>query len=131
MRLVIERLPAVELEIHHPIVVPDDPEMWMRELLGGTVVATDDMTTDLGWPFVLAHGVVTSGGGVIVEHRVGAFYRFFHFVAAVVARGATGDELSGHLRALTAAACSARPDFCGDEVIALVELWREPRTVMH
>jgi hypothetical protein len=135
MKLHVDRSRAghgdLEIEIHHPIVMPDDPVSWMTDILGGAVVATDEMSTDLGWPFVFAHGAVASPDGAIVEHRVGGFYRFFHFVAAVIARAATADELSRQLPELIAVARSACPDFRDDKVVALAELWGESLIVFH
>ena len=131
MKLVVDgdvRDPDLDLdiEVHHPILTPDDPDAWMLELLGGTFVAAEERSTELGWPFVLGHGVALGPDGTAREHRVGAFYKFFHFTAALVARARDAGALSQQLPQMVALASSARPDFRDERIVVLSALWGDP-----
>lgn len=105
MKLAIE---APSLAIYHPIVVPDDPQTWMRECIAGDIVASRDDETDLGWPVVLVDAVRPDGISVRC-----AFYRFLHLIAGVVVAETVGD----------AVLLRARIDLRGDAPVIVSDLW--------
>jgi hypothetical protein len=129
--LVAEAVAELELELHHPVITPHDPQGWMLDLLGGALVAADEMTTTLGWPFILAHGVLLDADGTVREHRLGGFYRFFHFTAAFVARAADPEALAERRASLVEIARSARPDFRDEHAVALSDLWSDSLPLLN
>jgi hypothetical protein len=118
----------LQLEISPPVLVSDDPQDWMLRILAGgaagdvRVVDQRPIVTEVGWPGVLVRA--TSAPGQTERYCVGGFYRFLHYVAAVVVRSATNDAIARREEDLLAMFLSARPDWNDAEPVALSELWR-------
>jgi hypothetical protein len=94
---------------------PEDPASWLRAQLGDGVeiVASEDATTDLGWPLTLFHLEIDG------EAHVLALYKFLELAGAVQVRGVRGEAA---ITAVLAALRAARPDFSTDEAICLADL---------
>ena len=127
MKLVVDLPPdlaGVTLATRGPRPRPYDARAWLTEALergrrpdSVRVLARRDAVTDLGWPMELLDVLVAvPGGGRQVE--LVALYRFLHHVAAAAL---TGDVLPPGCAEVLA---TGRPDWRGDEIIALDDLWR-------
>lgn len=119
--------PSVWVVTHPPALPPASPDAYMDEMLavtppaGGRAVWGEAVpfTTDLGWTAVRVDGEVVDVAGAMVEQRVAAIYSFTPFLAAVIIVGQALDRA-----AVDAVLRSVRPDFSGDEAVALPDLWR-------
>lgn len=111
--------------------VPDDLARWKGdrarvELPPTAVVASSGelaLETNDGWPVEVCRVVCSDESGVLLEHRVVAYYRFLHHVGVVLVRAREAEALIAHESEVLAFVRSARPDFRDDGVIALSEIW--------
>lgn len=133
MHLILDDAPlgGVTMTIHPIELAPDDGDVWMARALGAPAGSVVHTLTDLGWPLTLAHAAVRGADGAVVEYRVGAFYRFFHFAAAAVARLPDRAVLTARLPDLVGLWRTGRPDFRGGGVVALAELWIDAARLLH
>ncbi|MCS6912583.1 MAG: hypothetical protein RMK29_19855 [Myxococcales bacterium] len=117
--------------LYHPVPTPQDPVAWLRGLLGA---GTDDQVqvgaidTELGWPAL--RGQVQLSTAVGHEVRIGAVYFLLDFVAAVVITGLQPGRLPELEPSVGAVLASARPDWRGPQVVALVDIW-EPEGMIE
>ena len=88
------------------IAIPGEVTLDATPLRFGAVAEPSDLVTTCGWHYALA----TEGDGSVV-----ATYAFLDHVGVVRARGPR--EL------VLAVLAAARPDWRGDEVVALAQLW--------
>ena len=116
MRLVLDVpaawAPAIAVTIGPSCLLPDRQEAWIQGIVGerAVVTASNDTRTTDGWPVRM----IESG------ERVIAIYAFLeHGVWAIV----SGADLTGRLEEIRAVLLAGRPDWRGEEVVALAELW--------
>lgn len=92
---------------------PCDLRPWLTEVIGGErVLDTKRLTTHGGWAFDLFLAVGKTA-------RLVAIYDFGDHVAAAIVEGREIEGAAGIL-------ATARPDWRGDEVACLEELWTRP-----
>jgi hypothetical protein len=118
------------VEIHGLALLPDDHQMWVREVLerelpAGAVLeirASEDGATTHGWPMRTAFAQVVDADGAVREARVAFFFLFHEHGGAVVARGLPPDRAEEVAAVLRPAALAAAPDWRGT-VASLADLW--------
>jgi hypothetical protein len=85
--------------------------------------AETPFVTETGWPAVRTRLTVATEAGEVVEYRVVVFYQFLHLVASVLVRSLSAAPLTARQEELRRMLVSARPDFEGHELVALIDFW--------
>lgn len=114
------------------VAAPEELAAWKDgrvrvELPPATIVTSSGevaIETRDGWPVVISRHACTRDSGELLEHRIVACYRFVHHVGVVLVRAPTAEALATHRSEIDEIVRSARPDFSGQGVIALSELWQ-------
>lgn len=149
MKLVFEETPFLPLREVHPGAVLEpatELELYVTPLLvlGGSmgpwrrsamlwgltpdhrldVIAEKPGLSALEWPVRIAESVVNLADKV-TEARITVFYILMEWGATVVLRG-TPEQVAGARERAMTFMLSGRPDWTGDEVVALADLYAEP-----
>jgi hypothetical protein len=111
MRLVIDVPAGIDVTCSPPRIAPANLKTWIDGLLGGAHVArTTDARTRHGWPVRILEA----------HTRVIAVYLFLEHAASATVSGA---DLEARRDEVMAMLLAASPDWRGDEVVALADLW--------
>jgi hypothetical protein len=123
---------ALIVEIEPPRPAPLDTPAFLRELAARVepgqqagLRASTTGETACGWPLDRLELMVTDAAGRPVEGRVIAVCRFLGYVAVITVRARSQAALVAARPELEALFASARPDWRGDQVAALVDLWAD------
>jgi hypothetical protein len=121
---------GVTIEIGALVPAPLDGPAFVREVLNDAdgevrVVASQPATSACGWPYDRIECVVVDGDGRAREARIVAIYRFLARVAVIRVRAADPVALGAARAVIEAVFASARPDWRGDRIAALAELWAD------
>jgi hypothetical protein len=120
---------AITIVPHAMRGLPDDLEGWVAglmavELPAGGAARLAGMVaraTDKGWPWRLVDASVVREG-IVVERRLGGFYRFFEYGGFALARAAGSDLDPRRADEVIAILATAEPDW-SSEVVAVHQLW--------
>lgn len=117
------------LTVCDPIVAPDDTRGWMQTVLSRctdgeavTVLSSVRARTATGFGVQLFE-VVVKRADQIKEARIVAIYEFLTYLALVEVAAETAELLLEHRRRTVDLLLSARPDWRGEEVVSLAELF--------
>ena len=86
------------------------------------VVRTEDRVTRAGWPVTLRVVTLVSPTGALLEKRLIAIFKFLHLLGGIMIRAPHDHVLEGTW--IHEMIENAQPIWPGDDVIAIVDLWR-------
>lgn len=99
------------------LIEPEDPSR-----AAATVVWMQRRTTRRGWPVTLRVVTIRTPTGDTIEKRLVAVYEFVHLLGGIMIRAPGDRVIEGTW--VHEMIESAHPEWAGDDVVAITDLWR-------